>query len=70
MKKKKKKSLVKLCISLHFIVPLDPDPRTLMNPDPTGSGSTPLHFSGVVVDRFVGLIDDDRLSAFIEKLKE
>ena len=30
---------VKLCFSLHFI-PLDPDTRTQMNPDPTGSGST------------------------------
>jgi len=25
---------------------------------------------GKVVDRFVGLIDDDKLSAFIAKLKE
>ena len=33
--------LVKLCFSLHFI-PLDPDPRTQMNPDPTGSGSASL----------------------------
>ena len=37
----RKKVLVKLCFSLHFIL-LDPDPnpRTQMNPDPTGSGST------------------------------
>ena len=37
--------LVKLCFSLHFIsdyIPLDPDPRTQMNPNPTGSGSTSL----------------------------
>ena len=33
--------LVKLCFSLHFI-PLDPDPGTQMNADPTGSGSTSL----------------------------
>ena len=35
--------LVKLCFYLHFIndfLPLDPDPRTQMNPNPTGSGST------------------------------
>ena len=29
-----------------------------------------LSFLGKVVDRFVGLIDDDKLSAFIAKLKE
>ena len=36
--------LVKLCFSLHF-KPLDPvpDPRTQMNADPTGSGSTSLY---------------------------
>jgi len=33
---------VKLCFYLHFI-PLDPDTRTQMNADPTGSGSTSLH---------------------------
>ena len=32
------KMFVKLCFSLHFI-PLDPDPRTQMNADPTGSTS-------------------------------
>ena len=33
----KKNIFVKLCFSLHFIsdfIPLDPDPRTQMNPDP------------------------------------
>ena len=34
--------MVKLCFSLSFI-PLDPDPRTQMNADPTGSGSTSLY---------------------------
>ena len=37
--------LVKLYFFLHFnsdFIPLDPDPRTEMNPDPTGSGSTSL----------------------------
>ena len=33
--------LVKLCFSLHFM-PLNPDPPTQMNADPTGSGSTSL----------------------------
>ena len=35
---KPKNVLVQLCFSLHFI-PLDPDPRTQMNSDPTGSTS-------------------------------
>ena len=33
--------LVKLCFPLYFI-PLDPDPWTQINADPTGSGSTSL----------------------------
>ena len=41
---KKRLLLIKLCFfSLHFIpVDLDPDPRTQMNLDLTGSESTPL----------------------------
>ena len=39
--------MVKLCFSLNFI-PLDPDldPRTQLNADPTGSGSTSLDKTG------------------------
>ena len=53
--------MVKLCFFFH-IIPLDPDPRTKMNADPTGSGSTSLttslykkvlYISGVV--HFVNL---------------
>ena len=41
-KKSPRNLLVKLYFSLNFI-PLDPDPRTQMNADPTGSESTSLH---------------------------
>ena len=42
LKKTSTTLLVKLCLSLHFI-PLDPDPQTQMNADPTESGSTSLN---------------------------
>ena len=41
--RKKRFLLVKLCFSLNFIrdfIPLNPDPRAQINPDPTGFGST------------------------------
>ena len=47
--------LVKLCLSLHFI-PLDPDPQTQMNADPTGSG-----FGSTSLSYYVDILSQDNL---------